>query len=170
MKTQTQQADRDAPGTRPDTADRPLDGAPEDVTPADALHDAMKRLAEVREYIAYFISAKIDGLKVTARNIGVYAALGVLGLIACGAVVVVSVVLLLTGVAHGIGAALGGMYWLGDLIVGALVLIALSIGVVMALKKLTNTSRKTLVQKYESRKRDQRLRFGHDVRQRAREE
>ncbi|MDB5301565.1 MAG: hypothetical protein JWO87_3228 [Phycisphaerales bacterium] len=165
----TQQAERDAPGVRPNPTNRPTDGAAENSTPADALHDATKRFAEVREYVAYFISAKIDGLKVTARNIGVYAALGVLGLLAGGAMVVAAVVLLLTGAAHGIGAALGGMDWLGDLIIGAFVLIVLAVGVIVALRKLTNTSRKTLVQKYESRKRDQRLQFGHDVRQRARE-
>src|SRR5438270_10449413 len=38
-------------------------------------------LAELKAYAIYFLSAKVDGFKATARNIVVYAALGVIGLL-----------------------------------------------------------------------------------------
>jgi hypothetical protein len=167
VNTQTHEPESDAAQGR---GHSPGNAPEEPASPGDALHEAVARLNEVREYAAYFMAAKLDGLKLTARNLGIYAALGVLGLIAGGAIVVVAVVLLLTGIAHGIGAALGGMFWLGDLIIGAAVLIALALVVVMGMSRLTKSSRLNTVQKYESRKRDQRSRFGHDVKQRARHE
>ncbi|HZL33871.1 MAG TPA: hypothetical protein VFC78_01095 [Tepidisphaeraceae bacterium] len=142
-------------------------GQDADASPSQALREALNRLGEVKEYAAYFLAAKIDALKISARNIGVYVALGLLGACAGVAVVVVGVVLLLIGAAHGIGAALGGMYWLGDLIIGVVVLAVVGAGAVFAASKLTGSTRKKTVEKYESRKRDQRIRYGHDVRERA---
>src|SRR5947209_381968 len=40
-----------------------------------------KYLAELKAYATYFLSAKVDGFKATARTIVVYAALGVIGLL-----------------------------------------------------------------------------------------
>ena len=54
--------------------------------------------------------------------------------------------------------------WLGALIVGLLVLGGLAGGIVFGMKKITNTSRKALVEKYDNRQRDQRINFGEDVR------
>src|SRR5438067_13398661 len=40
-----------------------------------------KYVAELKAYAIYFLSAKVEGFKATARNIVVYAALGVIGLL-----------------------------------------------------------------------------------------
>src|SRR5713101_319168 len=40
-----------------------------------------KYFAELKAYAIYFLSAKVDGFKATARNIVVYAALGMIGLL-----------------------------------------------------------------------------------------
>lgn len=138
-------------------------------TPSEAMHAAMARLAELREYIGYFISAKADSLKATLRNAGIYAALGLLAAVMGATFIVVASTLLLIGAAHGIGAAFGDRYWLGDLIIGVVVLGAVTAGAFLGLKMLTGSSRKKTVEKYETRQHEQRRRYGHDVKQRAKE-
>lgn len=132
---------------------------------AAAWKEALGRVAELREYAAYFVAAKFDGVKVTVRNLGIYAALGIVALIAMSAVITTSVVLLLVGLSMAIGAIFDpDQFWAGALIVGVLVLGGLAGGIVFGMKRLTNTSRAALVKKYESRQREQRINFGHDVR------
>jgi len=131
----------------------------------EALRGVGEKLGEIGEYVGYFISAKLDGLKVTARNIGVYAVLGIVGLIALSTVVTTAVVMLLVGLAMAIGKAFDpDQYWVGALIVSVVVLGGLAGAVIFGLKKLSNTSRSALVRKYEERQRQQRVRFGRDVR------
>jgi len=131
----------------------------------EAVRGFSTKLAELGEYAGYFISAKLDGLKVTARNIGVFAALGIVGLIALGTVVTTAVVMLLVGAAMGIAKLFTpAQYWAGALIVSVVVLGALAGGVIFGSRWLSNTSRSALVRKYEERQRQQRVRFGQDVR------
>jgi hypothetical protein len=133
-------------------------------TPTESLKEAASRIAELKEFASYYVGAKFDGIKVSVRNLGIYAGLGIVGLIAASAIITTAVVLLLGGLAWGIGDLLWDKYWLGALIVGLLVLGGLAGGVIFGMKKLTNTFRKQLVQKYENRQRDQRINFGEDVR------
>ena len=155
-----------APRTEPSAAvETPPKGEP-----AEQFKFAVSRLAELREYALYYVTAKLDGLKLSLRNALIYAGLGVVGALAGGAIVAVAAALLLIGAAHGIGAALGGNAWLGDLIIGVLVLAAVGIGAVMVLKGLTKSFHQQLVNKYQSRQQEQRRTYGHDVNQRANEQ
>ena len=52
--------------------------------PGDAFREAMGKLGELKEFASYYVSAKLDAFKVTGRNLGVYAALGIVGLIVGG--------------------------------------------------------------------------------------
>jgi hypothetical protein len=134
-------------------------------SPADAFREAGTRLAELKEFASYYVGAKLDGVKVSFRNLGIYAALGIVGLIAVSAVITTSVVLLLTGLAFAIGAMFKqDRPWVGAIVVGVVVLGGLVGGIIFGMKKLTNTFRRQLVQKYENRQRDQRINFGEDVR------
>ncbi|HEX5244165.1 MAG TPA: hypothetical protein VFW23_12955 [Tepidisphaeraceae bacterium] len=151
---------------RTDSTDPP----PRDGEPAEQFKFAVNRLAELREYALYFVSAKLDGIKLSLRNAVIYAGLGIVGALAGGAVIAVAAALLVIGAAHGIGAALGGHAWLGDLIIGVLVLAVVGIGAVMAVKWLTKSFHQQLVNKYQSRQQEQRRTYGHDVQQRADEQ
>lgn len=131
---------------------------------AEALRDAMAKVGELKEFAAYYVAAKLDSFKVTFRNLGVYAALGIVGLIAGSAIITTAAVLLLVGLAWGLGDLLWDQYWLGALLVGLLVLGGIAAGIIIGMKKLTNSSRKRTVEKYENRQRDQRSNFGQDVR------
>jgi hypothetical protein len=134
-------------------------------SPAEAFKEVGNRIGELKEFASYYVGAKLDGIKVTVRNVGIYAALGIVGLIAASAIITTSVVLLLGGLAWGIGAIFEkDRPWVGAIVVGLLVLGGLAGGIIFGMKKLTNTFRKQLVQKYENRQRDQRINFGEDVR------
>jgi len=133
-------------------------------SPGEAFKEAGARLGELKEFASYYVAAKLDAWKVTGRNLGIYAALGIVGLIAASAIITTAAVLLLVGIAWGLGALLWHQYWLGALLVGLLVLGGLAGGTIFFMKRLTSTARKQLVEKYENRQRDQRINFGEDVR------
>jgi hypothetical protein len=126
-------------------------------------------LNELKEYASYYVAAKVDGVKRTVRNIGLYAVLGIVALIAGGAIVATAAGLLIVGLAEGLARLFGDRPWLGDLVTGILVLGAIGVAAWMMMNKLTNSWRSQTVKKYEQRKQSQRERFGHDVPQRAAE-
>ena len=136
------------------------DPPPSSSHPAQAFHDAMQRLAEAREFAAYYIAARIDALKATARKAAILAALGVVGLLAAAAVLVTAIVLVLQGIAGAFAILVGGREWLGALITGVLVILVLVAVILIGMKWLSGSSRRKTVQKYENRQSQQRQRFG----------
>ena len=133
--------------------------------PADAFRDVGLRLGELKEFASYYVAAKLDSYKITVRNLGIYAALGIVGLIAGSAIITTAAVLLLVGLALAIGKPFDpDQPWVGAIVVGLLVLGGLAFGIISFMKKMTNTSRKRLAEKYENRQRDQRIFHGEDVR------
>lgn len=144
----------------------------EDDRPSSALRDAAWRIGELKEYASYYVAAKLDSYKISARNLVMYGALGLLGAVAGATFVVMATVLLLLGISEAISALCGwlfgpGWMWIGPLLVGLLVLGVLAAGVIFGLKWLTKTSHKRMVNKYEDRQRRQRAAYGHDVEERA---
>lgn len=132
-----------------------------------AFHRIKCDLDELKEYASYYLAAKVDGVKRTVRNIGLYAALGVLGLLAGGAIVATAAGLIIVGIADGLSRLFGGRYWLGDLVTGILVLGAIGGAAWFMMNKLTGSWRSQTIKKYEQRKQTQRVRFGHNVNDRA---
>jgi len=153
------------PGTRrPEQTDEPPRSH---VPPSQSFHEAMEKLAELKEYAAYYAAVRLDMIKVTIRNLGIMAGLGVVGLIAAGAMVVTAIVLLLEGIAGAFAQLIPKFPWLGDIITGVLFLGVMAGGIVIVMKKLTGTFRSQTVKKYEDRQRSERQQFGHDVHDRA---
>lgn len=164
------------PGATLGSAPTGTPGAPGSETappPSAAFRDVSTLIAEYKEYVAYYLSTKIDGLKITARNVGVFSVLGIVGLIAGSAFVTTAAVLVLAGAALGLGRLFSPVddpykyLWAGALLVGILFFAAIAIATVVGLKKLTASSKKALVQKYEQRQNWERGQFGHNVRDRA---
>src|SRR5258708_7367543 len=67
---------------------------------SEAFHRIRDDLGELKEYAQYYLAARVDGIKQTIRRLGLYAALGVLGLIAGGAIVATAAGLLIVGFAE----------------------------------------------------------------------
>jgi len=139
--------------------------------PGEALKQVGLHLAELKEYAGLYVTAKLDSLKLTVRNAVLYLALGIVGAIAGLGLLITAAALLLTGLAGGVAKMFDPVQpWAGALIVGFVVLAGAFGGVFFVMKRMTGSSRKQTIQKYEDRKRDQRNRYGHDVQERAREQ
>jgi hypothetical protein len=124
-------------------------------------------LAELKAYAIYFLSAKVDGFKATARNIVVYAALGVIGLLVATGIIFTAAFLLLSGLANLLGELFGHRIWLGQIVVAVLVLGGIGVGTWIGLKKFMGASRLKTEQKYDAKRKQQRIELGHDVAERA---
>ncbi|HLL88918.1 MAG TPA: hypothetical protein VK324_06420, partial [Tepidisphaeraceae bacterium] len=113
------------PADRAGRADFPYGQTPDGGSAAprsDAFRQAMAAAGELKDYATYYLSAKVDGLKVGVRNLALYAGLGIVGAVAGVTMIAYATVLLLGGIADGLGRLFGGHYWLGHLLVGLLVL------------------------------------------------
>jgi hypothetical protein len=163
--------DPTAPDVDPSAGTKPAGGSEripsDDQTPPEAFADVRVRIQELSEYAGYLISAKVDAIKLAVRNAGIYAALGVIGLLAAGAFVVTTIVLLCRGIAGGLGKLFGDRLWLGELVTSIVFLALLAGGVWFVMNRMSRLSRERTAKKYASRQQQQRARFGTDVHERA---
>ncbi len=136
-------------------------------TPTDAFRDAANQFAELKDYLSYYLAAKSDGIKTSIRNLGLYAALGIVSLIALSSIIVTACALLIFGVARGFTWLFNGHRALGYTTTGILVLAVIFGGAFLGMSILTKSSRKRTVEKYEQRKEQQRAKFGTDVQRKA---
>lgn len=139
-------------------------------SPAEALRRLQQQVGELQAYVTHFVSAKIDGLILSARQLVLWAVLGVVGLTAAVGLVVTAVVLVLTGAADGFARLFGGQWWLGALVVGGGTLILLGLGIFIGMRTLQSRWRQQKVQQYDERQLQQSATFGHSVADRAAEE
>jgi len=145
------------------------DGQDEPLTsPNEAMHAAAVHFKELKEYISYYVAAKKDGISATFRNLGLMIGLGLLGLLVGGGILVTAAVLLLTGLAGGIG-AIFDRPWLGQLIVGFVLVAGVMGAALWFYMRSTKAARERTVKKYELRKRQQREQFRTDVAERAKD-
>jgi protein-S-isoprenylcysteine O-methyltransferase Ste14 len=133
----------------------------------EALHTLLPQGLELYAYFSHFVRAQIDILKMSGRQIVLRAAVGSLGAILVVSALVMGVVLLLSGLATGVGTAVGGAMWLGQVIVGLGVLILFGIAILIGWSCMQHRSRIQKVQDYAERQQQQRLQFGHSVADRA---
>ena len=139
-------------------------GTPHEPHPLDGLRAA---LHEITTYLSYYITVQTDRLMLSTRQSLLYAGLGVLGGITAAAGLVVAVVQILTGVSEGISILLGGRVWAGNLITGAIVIGTTVIAVSVLISRITGSSRRQRMEKYERIQDQQRADLGIDVAQRA---
>jgi membrane protein implicated in regulation of membrane protease activity len=129
----------------------------------EALSLLQQQLGELSAYASHYVSAKMDGLKLSGRNIAIWAMIGALAGIILISMIVVAVVLLLIGCAAGLGVALGGTPWLGQIAVGLGLLALFVIAILIGARRIQRQSRSQKVQDYDERQRQQRIQFGHNV-------
>jgi uncharacterized membrane protein len=139
-------------------------------SPAEALHRLQQQVGELQAYVSHFVSAKIDGLVLSSRQLALWAILGIVGLTAAVGLVVTAVVLVLIGAADGLARLFGGQWWLGALVVGVLTLAILVLGIFIGMRTWQSRWRQQKVQQYDERQFQQQATFGHSVADRATEE
>src|SRR3954447_10306840 len=139
----------------------------EHVPPQDAMRDAMGKLAELRAYAQQYFAAQSDLAKLKARNIGIFAAMGVIGLIVASATLVIALVMTLYGIAGAIAALAGGRMWVGNLVIGLLILGIFVGGAIFGLGLVKKASLKATMKKYERTQKQQRDTFGVSSRDRT---
>ena len=137
------------------------------VAPSEAAREALHKLAELRAYAQQYISAKIDLAKLSVRNIAIFAALGIIGLVAVGALLVIALVMTLAGLAGAIATLAGGRIWVGNLVIGLLVLGVFTGGAIFGMGMLKKSFLKATVKKYELAQKQQRDTFGRSSRDRT---
>lgn len=133
----------------------------------EALHALLGQGGELVAYVSHFISAQVDTLKLSGRQLLLWAAVVSLGALVAVSALVMSVVLLLTGLATGLGMAVGGALWLGQVIIGLGLLVLFGVVTLIGWSRMQNRSRTQKVQDYAERQQQQRLQFGHSVADRA---
>ena len=136
-------------------------------SPAEALRRLQQQVGEVQAYVSHFVSAKIDGLVLSSRQLALWAIFGVVGLTAAVGLVVTAVVLVLIGAADGLARLFGGQWWLGALVVGVLTLASLVLGIFIGMRTWQSRWRQQKVQQYDERQLQQHATFGHSVADRA---
>jgi hypothetical protein len=132
-------------------------------TGPDALNEAMRRVAEAREYFVYLLAVELDRLKLRFRRILIWAAVGIAALFVLLAVLVSATALLLWGLADLIGSAFGGRTWVGALIIGGGILLAACGGMYGGIWGWNRSAFQAARKRYEARKQRQRHQFGHSV-------
>jgi uncharacterized membrane protein len=139
-------------------------------SPAEALRRLQQQVEELQAYVTHFVSAKIDGLLLSVRQLALWIVLGVVGLTAAVGLVVTAVVLVLVGAADGFARLFGGPWWLGALVVGVGTLVLLALGIFIGMRTWQSRWRQQKVQQYDERQLQQHATFGHSVADRATEE
>ena len=138
-----------------------------DSSAPEAFDRLLKQVAELREYITYFVSAKTDSVKLSVQQVLMWVVLGFVGVIALSSLLATVMVLLLTGLAEGLTVVFGGRIWLGNIVAGLLTLAILGLGSFIWVRKWRKSSRMRTIQRYEQQQRQQQAAFGHSVSDRA---
>ncbi|QOV91493.1 hypothetical protein [Humisphaera borealis] len=134
----------------------------------EAIASVIERIGEIREYASYYVAAQTDSIKTKATWIAIYIGLGVVAAVIAIAALATLGVLLISGIAGGLG-ELFGRAWLGHLVTAVGLLALFGIGTWVGLKVLRSSLKRKLMAKYEQRHQEQRRRYGSDVGQRAAE-
>jgi hypothetical protein len=129
-----------------------------------------KQLAELREYIAYYLNAKVDMANARLRSAAVCVFFAAVAGLCIAAAVVTAAVLLVVGVAEGLTVLCGDRPWAGKLAAGAVILGAVWAVTWLGKSSWERSAQRKSAEKYARRRVKQWKRFGRGVRQRAAED
>lgn len=136
-------------------------------SPEEALHRLLRQIAELQAYLTHFVSAKVDSVVLSARQLVMWAVLGTVGLLALAGLLITAIVLFLQGASAGLARLFHTGPWLGQLVVGVVIILLLLLGMVLGVRTWQRRWRQQKVQQYDERQLQQRDAFGHSVADRA---
>ena len=162
--TPTPEPQRTGDASAPEATD---DFAGEELTENDALKLLGKQFRQLAEYFSYYVSAKIDGVKLSLRTAVLWVVLAALGFVAVGGLIVAASCYVLSGFAEGLSVLFNDRAWAGNIMAGLLLLTGLGFGLYFTFVKGKRASLKRRAHKYETRRARQQADFGCDVSKRA---
>jgi hypothetical protein len=130
---------------------------------AELFAPLMAHLRELSEYASYYFAARSDLVKAKVRKIALYIVAGLIAAVAGATLLIVALVLVLVGIAGGLGELMGNRPWAGSLATGAIVAAIVFGSLTLLLPQWLVNSRRQVKDKYDRRRQSQRTRFGHDV-------
>ncbi|HEX4149706.1 MAG TPA: phage holin family protein [Pirellulales bacterium] len=131
--------------------------------PPDPWAPLLLQVDELREYFSYYIGARTDLFRARLRRLVVAAVSIFVVAVAAATFAATASALVLVGLGAGLGELLGGRIWLGNALVGVLVLVVVGLGGVGATRWLNTSSRMKTIRSYAQRRERQRRQFGRDV-------
>ena len=161
------------PSDRTHSGSRPADQPPasgEDSKgygPPHPFDGVFKQVREIIEYANFYFEARKDMVRGAVRRLIWMAAAGVVAGVAGVTLIIVAVVYLLSGIAHGLGRLYGDQLWLGELTTAIAIFLILGVTGWILISSINRKSRERTIGKYERRQQQQRERFGHSATERA---
>ncbi|HEY1685830.1 MAG TPA: hypothetical protein VGG19_13785 [Tepidisphaeraceae bacterium] len=116
---------------------------------ADALAQLGKYWREFRANLAFYLMVQMDRILLSIKTMVIVGAVSVLVLVGLGAMLVMGVVQICSGIAQLFAEAFGGRMWAGDLLTGGIIWIAVLATTYFGVSKLIAKSRKATLEKYE---------------------
>ena len=129
---------------------------------SDPFGRLLKQVAELFEYASYYVAAKADEAKLSARRLVLHAELIIVGLLAAAGLIVTGVSLVFIGLAGGVG-EMSGKPWLGQVVSGSFLIVLVGFAVWGRTLWLKKHFFKRTVERYEQRQLHQQTRFGRSV-------
>jgi len=149
-----------------DPAESPSDSPAESPEPDPATDEAFaslrNRLEELADYFAYYLTSRIDAIKLSIRWRIIWGSLMGVAVLAGAGAIVMAVVLLCEGISDGLSVILGRR-WAGELATGVLLLGFVALVGYLIVRRLIRQSRRRTLGKYEAYRARQRDRYGRDV-------
>ena len=93
---------------------------------ADAFRLLLRQFYELKNYFAYYLSAKSDRAKLGVRNAIVNLTLAALAFVVVAALAMAAIWFVLNGAAEGMGILFGNRPWAGNLLTGLLLVASLA--------------------------------------------
>jgi hypothetical protein len=129
----------------------------------DGLKLLVKQLGELAEYASYYVTAKTDSVKLSLRNVVLGVWFAAVAFVIVAGLIITATWFLLDGIAEGVSGLFGGRLWVGNIVAGFLLLIAMGLVIHRAVAQHRTTSRERVVRKYEQRQSRQQAQYGHHV-------
>jgi membrane protein implicated in regulation of membrane protease activity len=124
------------------------------------------KIAELFEYFSYYLTARIDAVRLSIRRRIFVAALVLVAVLTAAGMIVAAGVLICYGISGGL-AQLFHSQWIGELVTGLLVLAAVAMMAALVLRRLFALSHAKRLAKYQTLRERQKVRFGRDVAEQA---
>lgn len=150
------------PRGQPDE-DAPADAIPPEPTGPEALNRLIKQAAELGEYVLYYLSLKADGARQSLRALLIRAVLSVLALVAVVMIIATGISRLVAGLAGALAALFPDSEWMGNFIVGCLLLGSLATLVYFGLARYQSAWHNRMEMKYEKRQDQQQTKYGRNI-------